>query len=80
MIVYQRFSNCNYFQDALDKTYHALTNSIATSVPLRPVIESALARRRRLNRRKSITVDDDDDEIIKVANSVLPNGCNIATV
>ncbi|KAK6105269.1 Protein kinase domain family protein [Brugia pahangi] len=54
--------------DALDKTYRALTCT-TTSVPLRPVIESALARRRRLNRRKSIT--DDNDDIIKVANSVI---------
>ncbi|VIO95591.1 ribosomal protein S6 kinase alpha 3, putative [Brugia malayi] len=54
--------------DALNKTYRALTCT-TTSVPLRPVIESALARRRRLNRRKSIT--DDNDDIIKVANSVI---------
>lgn len=53
-----------------------LTSNASTSVPLRPVIESALARRRRLNRMKGITVDDD---IIEVVNSVLPNGCNIAT-
>uniref|UniRef100_A0A1I8ERU1 Protein kinase domain-containing protein n=1 Tax=Wuchereria bancrofti TaxID=6293 RepID=A0A1I8ERU1_WUCBA len=71
--------NCDVWSlgDSLDKTYRALT-STTTSVPLRPVIESALARRRRLNRMKSI-VDDDDDNIIKVANSVLPNGCNIKT-
>uniref|UniRef100_A0A1I7VMT6 Ribosomal protein S6 kinase n=1 Tax=Loa loa TaxID=7209 RepID=A0A1I7VMT6_LOALO len=70
------FNDPSKVMDALDKTYHALT-SATTLVPLRPVIESALARRRRLNRMKSVMGDDD---IIEVAtSSVLPNECNIAT-
>ncbi|VBB34831.1 unnamed protein product [Acanthocheilonema viteae] len=71
------FNDPSKVMDALDETYHALTNATVTSVPLRPVTESALARRRRLNRMKSVTIDDD---IIEVSNSVLPNGCNIAAV
>uniref|UniRef100_A0A8R1TQR8 non-specific serine/threonine protein kinase n=1 Tax=Onchocerca volvulus TaxID=6282 RepID=A0A8R1TQR8_ONCVO len=68
------FNNPSKVMDALDKTYHALT-STAISTPLRPVIESALARRRRLNRMKGIT---DDDDIVEIASSLLKNECNIA--
>uniref|UniRef100_A0A0R3RFI3 Ribosomal protein S6 kinase n=1 Tax=Elaeophora elaphi TaxID=1147741 RepID=A0A0R3RFI3_9BILA len=70
------FNDPSKVMDALDKTYHALTSSTTTSLPLRPVIESALARRRRLNRLKSITINDD---IIEVADPVLINACNVAT-
>uniref|UniRef100_A0A915Q7Z3 Ribosomal protein S6 kinase n=1 Tax=Setaria digitata TaxID=48799 RepID=A0A915Q7Z3_9BILA len=63
----------NPSKDALDKTYRALTNT-ATSVPLRPVTESALARRRRLNRMKSV-MDDGDIE----GSSVLASECDVAS-
>uniref|UniRef100_A0A183DL55 Uncharacterized protein n=1 Tax=Gongylonema pulchrum TaxID=637853 RepID=A0A183DL55_9BILA len=45
----------------LDQTYRALTCA-TVPVPLKPVNESALARRRRLMRAKSISRDDDIEE------------------